>query len=434
VSTEELRDELARIGDRAPVVDVADDTFGRAQRARRRDRWAVLGAVAVVLAIAGGLAVWLPDRGEPQPADQGGVGVPSVIHSVPDDALTPTDDLAVGRAAVALMSDQGEHAVVIDAADGTYRALELPGFRSRQRQQGALSLSPDGRQLAWGWAQTQKARAPSGVRILDLVTGEQRSITVPGSTGVFVYAFTWSPDSRWLVWDGAESISTDRNGWAAGAWRGGRIGPGSTTSEPLPPPKDEQTYLAVGDDGEVVMANLEEVTWWDGTTTETRRPDSGWYPVVLTPGEGVLLEELERDGALADDYRVDYRLATPDGWVEAPGLNQISMLVLGLLPDHVVVGQTHAPSQDSTSLSLVDLDAGGTVREVGEITAGRVTVAVDLLTGADPTVDRPDPAWLDVEDQGGSNGAQVAIVVGVLGVLALLGRLWWRRRQALAAR
>jgi hypothetical protein len=81
----------------------------------------------------------------------------------------------------------------------------------------------------------------------------------------------------------------------------------------------------------------------------------------------------------------------------------------------------------------VDLDAGGTVRNVGEIEARNVSVAVDLMTDAEPTVDRPEPPWIEAED-GGFDGAKVAIVVGGLGVLGVLIRLWWRRRQAWAAR
>ncbi len=120
--------------------------------------------------------------------------------------------------------------------------------------------------------------------------------------------------------------------------------------------------------------------------------------------------------------------------MEAPALGQISLLPLGLI-DGQVVGRTHTPFGETTYLSLVDLAAGGTLREVGEIEAQSVTVAVDLLTRTDSTVDRPDPAWVqDQDEEGGSDGAKVAIVVGVAGVLALLGRLWWRRRQSSVAR
>jgi hypothetical protein len=428
MSTEELRQELARIGDRAPVVDVPDGTFGRAQRARRRDRLAVIGAIAVVVAIAGGLVAWLPDRSGPQPADSGGLGVPDVIYSVPGDMLTTTDDLAVGLAAAVLMSDDNLP-VVIDAADGTYRALNLPGFGERQRDQGsALSLSPDGRQLAWGWSKTQKVKSPSGVRIVDLMTGEQRSITVPSATGTFVFQIGWSRDSRWLVWWGAESVGVGRRGWGAGDPIAGRIGPVATSSEPLPQPGDDTTALAIGDDGTVVIADLAKLTWWDGEVLETRARSSNWYPAVVTPEDGELLEIRQR-GDDIDNFRTDYRLVTAEGSVPAPALAQIALLPLGLLDDAVVVASTLAIGDETRHLSLMDVKAGGTLRDVGVIEGRNATVAVDLMTDAEPTVDRPEPPWVE-DDDDGFDGAKVAIVVGILGVLGVLARLWLRRRQA----
>ena len=55
-----LRDELERLGETAPVAVVPDDTWGRAQRTRRRDRALVLAAAAAFVAVVAGGLAWLP--------------------------------------------------------------------------------------------------------------------------------------------------------------------------------------------------------------------------------------------------------------------------------------------------------------------------------------------------------------------------------------
>jgi hypothetical protein len=117
--------------------------------------------VGVALVMAAGLVAWSPGRGEVDPAKSGGVGVPDTIHSVPAGALEPTSELAVGRAAAVLMSED-ELPVVIDAADGGYTALDLPDFGPTQRGQGAVSLTPTA--AAWPGAIPRPRRRPAAAR------------------------------------------------------------------------------------------------------------------------------------------------------------------------------------------------------------------------------------------------------------------------------
>ena len=427
MSTEELRRELERIGGAAPIADVPNDTWSRARRARRRDRLAAVTVAFVALAMAAGLAAWMPGRGEVDPANGRGVGVPDTIHSVPHGSLEPTADLAGGRSAAVLMSDD-ELPVVIDAADGTYTALDLPGFGPLQRDQGAVTLSPDGKHLAWGWSSSEPGGITrTGVRILDLVTGEQRSI--PSREPIFVYAFTWSPDNRWLVWDGAEG-NWSGSGFGAGPETAGRIGPGADVMTSVPRTSAESTALAVDNDGTVLIATSRRQTLWNGEVLGSgSRARGWWYPVLLTPRDGVLLEGIVRSDD-PDSYRITYRKPTPSGPVPAPAITAVQYFPLGWIgPSSVALVKDRG--EESFDLALINLGDEVTVRRVGVVPPRHVSVAVDLMTDARPTVDRPDPSWLDPDD--GWSGARVALGLG-LGVvgLAILGaaaRLLRRRRM-----
>lgn len=434
MSTEELRRELARIGDSAPVAQVPADTFSRARRARRRDRALTVGAAVAVVALVAGLATWLPQRSEPEPAGTGEIGVPDVIHAVPAGALKATADLAVGRAAVALTSADGLP-VVIDAEDGTYRALDLPGFGSSL--QTVLALSPDGWRLAWTWAGdpgTAGKPTDSGVRVLDLMTGRQRSIRLAGGQGVLVDQLLWSRDSRWLLWHGADSTQWSDSAFSTGPPSAGRIGPGSTTSQSVPAPHNESTTYAIGDDGIVVIATDRQVLRWDGRVLDRQRQVHAWYPVAVTADRGTLLETISRTPD-ADTFISRFRLVSPDGTrTPAPALDDVQVTVLGWRDDHTVVGLVDSLGAVGRHLALLDLAGEPSLRPVGTVSALSPSVAVDLMSADRATVQRPEPAWAHPDEGWSDAQISIAIGLGVAAVLALLeaGRWWWRRRRSAA--
>jgi hypothetical protein len=262
------------------------------------------------------------------------------------------------------------------------------------------------------------------VRILDLVTGQQRSI--PSSGAIFVYSITWSPDSGWLVWDGTEG-HWGANGFQAGAAIAGRVGPDQDVMASVPRTSAESTRFAVDNDGTVLIATTNRDTLWNGEVLDSTPRRRGWYPVVLTPRDGVLLEAITR----SDDpstYRKAYRKPTPSGPVSAKAITAAQFSSLGLLgPSSVSLLREYG--EESDALALIDLDGEVTVRQVGEVLgASRVSVAVDLMTDARPTVDRPDPVWLNQDN--GWSGALVAITIG-LGLVGFagLGALVWLLRR-----
>ena len=427
MSVEELREQLDRLAEGAPEVSVPADTWSRARRARRRDLGLGVLAGAAAVALVVGLVSWLPDRGDVDPAGTGGVGVPETIHAVPSGALEPVSDLAVGRSAAVLMSED-DLPVVVDADDGSYTALSLPGFGALQAEQGAVSLSPDGRRLAWAWSESEGGRTRTGVRIADLQSGDVR--TVRSRTPIFVYTFAWSADGRWLVWDGTDA-RWGSNGFTAGDAAAGRVGPGSDVITPLPRTNEESTRLAVADDGDVLIATArKERRWTPAGAGEKERP-GGWYPALVDAASGVRMESVDRNGA--DNTLVSvYRGVWQERTVPAPSLRGTRVEQLGWVHGRAVAlvsdpGSPASPSQ----LALIQPGATVDIRTVGEVRgATHVSVAVGLMDPDHPTVDRPAPSWLDDDA-----GSWTLVLTGAAGALVLLAALgWWLARRRTSPR
>lgn len=204
--TEQLHDLLTRIADQAGPGSSDPTLWGRARRARRRER--VLRASAAALtavALVGAVAIGVNTRSAPPPTDRHPTaphkGIPSTVRGIQGDGgLALETDLAVGPASVAIANQSG--AFVITAADGVYHRLRLPGFdpTAFDGDQPGLALSPDGTRLAYGW----RARERVGTRVLDLRTGRLRTLPegppdVHDLPAVRTNGYGWSPDGRYLV-------------------------------------------------------------------------------------------------------------------------------------------------------------------------------------------------------------------------------------------
>jgi hypothetical protein len=251
--SDQLRDVMTRIAERADPSAPDPTLWIRARRARRRGALvtaAAVGAAVFVLAATVGVLVQPdPDRRDPSPTPAERPGIPTIVRGIWGDGdLELETDLAVGPASVAIANPTG--AFVVTADDGVYHRLKLPGFdpavyddpEVRRTGMVGLSLSPDGTRLAFGWhaplpADTgqESGFVRSGLRILDLPSGEVEDVPEdrqPPSEfagaidnegipwGRVPYGMRWSPSGRYLayeqVWAAAPPEEVTVEHWGQG--------------------------------------------------------------------------------------------------------------------------------------------------------------------------------------------------------------------------
>jgi hypothetical protein len=407
MTTDELRRRLDVIAAAAPVAAVADDTWRRARRATLRDRVAGAAAVLALAASVAAASTWLPDRGGVPVADSDGFGVPDRLHAVPErmsdrenngswmrDEVVD-DPTLVGTGAAAWVTDAGLP-VVVDADDGAYHLLDLPDFAgnnetfARGLGSPVVALAPDGRRLAYGYAvfgpDAGTEPIPSGVRVVDLTTGELREIPVPGEEGTAVSRIEWSPDGSWLAFAGMQQGTWTREtmGTPSGDPAGpllGRVAPGATEAE-VRSVVDDEIGLVVDDQGTVSWFSARLRVWDD-------------------------------DGVTA-------------GADEDPALER----ALGTTPDGAAVRLDGHGDGDTGGVEIVRTD--GVASRVVVIPTGiraSLSLATDLMSTDRPTLERPEPDWPWSEERLSITiGIVVAAAIGVL-----MGLRWlWRRGQPAA--
>jgi hypothetical protein len=498
--TERLREELLRVGENVAPLHVPGDLWARGRRARRRDRLVsggvVLSVVGLIFAIS--VAGWpgMGGGGNVAPVAPGGDqagAVPSTLYALPERLLVdnPGDgasdwggaqwspdvaetDLSIGRASVAFAAkSMGGVAlpVVVTAADGAYHPLVLPGWSPgnlvgfmNQAHDVALALSPDGRSLAYPWwdpTAPLDGPMPSGLRIVDLVTGELREIPLLGQDGVYATNVAWSPDSRWLVWRGEALPKWTPETVGGGEDVAGRVAPGATVSEAVPlPARRQTTAVAISNDGVVALfAPGRRWQTWDGEEVAQGKagfPEGGGSAAYSPDGTSVALSTRldaygepqpgtswfldPRSGKLSERPLAEGLDLYPDGAEFRP---------LGWISDHLVVAMV-SPAEDTVGMDrrydarIVVMTAPSQPRSrwtyrlltgfeqsmsgpfAGHATppyADTVSVAVDLMTLENPAGEFPPPDWPWSDE---SKALIVGLcVAGLLGCL-LLGRRWLR--------
>jgi hypothetical protein len=450
-----LRAELDRVAGTAPVADVPAGTWARAQRARRRERAATLAADLAALAVLAALVGRLPGRTAPPVAsapDAGGA-VPAYVWSVPErltmqrsDGSWSSDrveeDLAIGRAAVAYVAPGGLP-VVVGAGNGAYHLLDLPGFLGASPLgsggEVGLALSPDGHRLAYAWSgpapRSDAVPMPSGIRVVDLDSGDVRTVHLVGGRGNRVSSIGWSPGSTWMVWRGRVTRYWTATSWTARGSATGRVAPGRRTSQEVPDGRGEPV-VGIADDGTVTLLGGRRATSWDGRVLGHRRlPGPSPVNAAATgpSARRVAFGTTAEADAIASLDTATGRLSThryltdlyPEGALSRPlGWLDDGLLVALVTP----VGAADEPAPDpQIVVTTPERGPASTYRIVGRTdpaVPGNLSVAVDLMTLDRPTVERPEPRWPWSDER-------KAVVGGLAGLVLLggaFGALRWRRR------
>ncbi len=445
--TERLREELQRLGDQAPELRVPEETWARGRRARARDRLLTGLLVASLVLLAGTLIQVTPASRLATdvlaPAPDATLGVPDRLRLWPSPLAVA--DPAVGIAAVAIDRD-GADVVVVGADDGEYHELRLPrGLPSNLG--GAVELDSSGRFLAYSWIEdpprTDSKVVATGVKVLDLVTGETRSFPITSGAGVDVTDLVWSPTSDWVAWSGPQATS-----WHLSRGFGAKYGPLAFGRIALATGAVEAATTK--QDRSVTVDSTGRV-WLLGDRVAGALPDWAAY----APASDGMINLVSSASTSPDDTRVllannfpvsrpdlaliDLSAATSETAILPDGDYPSGILArpLGWIdPSHALVdlsrvrsvsaGQSETTRRDLAIVKVSDL--GAAPRLVTRIDdglanrAGSISVATDVMSVENPTVSRPDPwPWT----------TPAKLVVAGLGalVLALAAAIAFRRRR-----
>ncbi|GAB2641615.1 hypothetical protein GCM10027270_32640 [Nocardioides ginkgobilobae] len=454
-----LRDLLEREAAAAPHVVVAPDTWRRGRRRRGLKAGAAVAATAaVVVGISVGPGLLSDPNVQLRPAGPtSDLGLPDHLHAPPErmsdvdtefggwvrDEVLRGAELAVGPAAAAWVTPGGLP-VVVDAETGEHHLLDLPDVVSADLEArsfaGAdwlpLALSPDGARLAYGTARFGRDGVITGIRVLDLTTGEgEWRRELAGGAGIVVTELSWSPSGTWVGWQGRQTRE----------WTGSSIG-GSLPVAGVVEADVDGPVIGVGGGGAVLARNDASAYVVEPGSIETLTacpPNNragaicapaarGWTSVGVDLSPGAVLSPDGSTAALSvyDGYDlVTLDLRTREVTVGAEGMPDPGpwhVDALGWIDDeHVLVLRDDDEGSDGTlSVVPVDPEAGASV-DVGTVDSavGRPSVAIDLVTLDRPTVERPDPDWPWSEERWVATlGGGALLVLLLLGLGLLLRR------------
>lgn len=212
-----LRDRLTDLADGAdrgaPTAAPPPDLWQQGRRYGRRRAartGATVAAVALVAAVgAAGVATQVPDQVDPV-APQGRTVLPDRFYE-PSSRLPVAEGgtgplVAVVPAEHTSWTGRGERGLVgVSAVDQTYAFLDVPGVVSDNLGSSTVALSPDGRWVAYWYAESAQpasgtsTTAADGLAVLDTTTGQVRRHDLDAPQGVQLTDVRWSGETLWFT-------------------------------------------------------------------------------------------------------------------------------------------------------------------------------------------------------------------------------------------
>ncbi|HEX6246733.1 MAG TPA: hypothetical protein VFZ64_02570 [Nocardioidaceae bacterium] len=443
----DLQERLAELADEAPrSLAVAGDGLWRAGVRRRRQRRtrAVVATTVATAALAGGLSLLGPHEPRtPVPAEVpvSELHIPRTLHA-PDPWAEGTDEAGPPGplAAISLAWRDTPEGLTgttrtmdpfgVSAVDGSTVFLDLSSARDDDGTTllgpGAITLSPDGRKVAYVRHQANADRTSArviGWDVYDTETGAVTELRVPGTEeirGSETSEIRFTGDSRYLMTSYSPS---GRNGFRQHALFVWDVESGTSLMA------EEPGYYWLPNPGSAATG----VVWSRGQRIYRLDPSSNQTEVLRLPHD-VVEASFGADDALA---YIGHRPTRPNEfarwWLYAgdgpDGSRRIPLdidpgLILGWKNTHEVVVSDHRQT-----VRLVDVRTGEydammlRWRSAGRLMTPRYAADLwrnPLVDGVAPA-DLPDPRWWR---------RPTTWAVAAVGTLA--GLVWWRRRRGRA--
>lgn len=432
----DLHDLLEGAADLSGPADFdADALWRQATRTKRRHHvMTALGVLGVVALVSG--TVWwggiAPQPGSVAPP-AGRVttpAMPSHIYAVPSDVEPTSSRLDIGPVAAAIVTSGGDP-VAVSALDGSYHPLRLPGYDdvlARILQPvPTVAVAPDGASLAYAWHDepptSGASHVMSGLRIVDLETGDVSTYPVPGGVAALCGGLSWSSSGRYLGYSCWIESRFDASGSRGQVLRVERLDTSTGRRAVAPGPSSARERIAVADDGTLVYPNGEVlVTWGPWLHRGDERTSQG---VSFSPrsvawlNRSVLLAVSDLGTSLRG-----FQSRPTDGVFYFPPvtLPGVAILVGSVQSGQVALVITH---RHYAELATYDVEMGLVPRvRIDQVSPDAAfSFATDLLEKA--LRDTGEPNWkTDWRPGPWSVGGAVAILTIALAFFAWL----WRRR------
>ncbi|MER7443675.1 hypothetical protein [Micromonospora avicenniae] len=196
--TTRLRNIVHSAAEKIPAYPAHERPLATARRHRRRT--ALVGGAALMLVGGAGAALVLAPTPATGPAASASaalpdrVGVPRFgsLHATDLPRLGPASVIFTGQAPNLTYGGEGSIVAVVGADTDRYRIIK--GGIEAQAGEDTM-LSPDGRRVAFGSGSLTNSR----VEVVDLVSGDSRTVASGVSGTVMAEPASWSPDGRALV-------------------------------------------------------------------------------------------------------------------------------------------------------------------------------------------------------------------------------------------